>query len=290
MDYSFFQWGPFAITGLTFSIVLSLLVSLYLFYGEGLRKGLNADRIITFILVFLVGVFGGARLFYVYYLQPEYYRQNPGEIMSLQDGGLSFYGGLAGAMLCLGLWSALTRFSVKSYVDAAAPPLALGLALSRIGTPPSGQTVSSVLPWAMQVGDKYIHPDQVYMIILLFVLFFMMWNKRLNNSNYQGEMIVWFLAGYGLIDFVVEFFRNSPGVFGFISAGHLAAFFLVAAVCLYAVYSKKEKTATFYQYDTYLFKRRRILAGQAVFLVLFLVISVYLHFLLYADTVTGFSL
>ena len=96
-------------------------------------------------------------------------RLNPRQIWSFQDGGLSFLGGFLGAFLLVQIFILLTGSTSKRLLDTAVPSLVLASAISRIGNTPGGLPVSSSLPWALEVKGEYQHPDQVYLIIMLYI-------------------------------------------------------------------------------------------------------------------------
>jgi len=103
----------------------------------------------------------------------------------------------------------------------------IGLALGRIGNFINGELwgrpAPAELPWAMifpWVDELPRHPSQLYQAagegLLLFVILWLFAAR----PRATGAVSAAFLAGYGLLRFVAEFFRTpDPGIFGTLSLG-----------------------------------------------------------------------
>ena len=94
----------------------------------------------------------------------------------------------------------------------------IGLALGRFGNFINGELWGKVtdVPWAMVFpngGPFPRHPSMLYEMLLEgFVLFTVLFLMARRNPPH-GALLATFLAGYGLIRFVVEFFRNPDAQF-----------------------------------------------------------------------------
>ena len=145
------SFGPFAIRwyGL-FYISGFLLLYLYMTLLRRKKKlSLSQDQIDSYIISLLFGVVLGARLLYVLFYNPMYYLSHPAEIIAIWHGGLSFHGGLVGALLASYLYCKKHKFSFLALGDIVALPLAFSLFLGRIGNFINGELVGRVtnLPW-----------------------------------------------------------------------------------------------------------------------------------------------
>ena len=100
------QLGPFSIRWYAICIVLGLLLAVILSMKEAPRKGIESDDIIDFILIAFPVAIIGARLYYVIF-QWSYYREHPGEIFAVWNGGIAIYGGLLAGALVLYLFHAV---------------------------------------------------------------------------------------------------------------------------------------------------------------------------------------
>ncbi|MCD8316787.1 MAG: prolipoprotein diacylglyceryl transferase, partial [Eggerthellaceae bacterium] len=57
------------------------------------------DALLTIMICVIVGIIVGARLGYVIFYGNGYYFSHPLEIFAVNEGGMSFHGGLAGALI-----------------------------------------------------------------------------------------------------------------------------------------------------------------------------------------------
>lgn len=103
----------------------------------------------------LVGAIVAARLFYVL-THADVYAADPGSILAIQEGGLTFVGGLAGGVVTGWFVARRRGLDPVALVDAAAPGLALGLAIGRLGDLAIGDHLGAPTsaPWGWRcTGD-----------------------------------------------------------------------------------------------------------------------------------------
>ncbi len=167
----------------------------------------------------------------------EYYLSQPSRLFALEfwQAGGAFFGGLIGATLGT-IWfirrdSALHFWKVA---DAAAPSIALGQSIGRLGCFAAGcdYGTPSQLPWAVTFSSQYahdyvgvplrvaLHPVQLYesaATLLLCVFLFWMSSKR----SFRGQVICCYFVGYGILRFLIEFFRGDVSR-GFVMGGLLS--------------------------------------------------------------------
>lgn len=231
MEVVVWQWGPFSIAVFSLTFFSAVVISLVMFFVESRRKYLPEQRVVDFFILALVSGICGSRLVYALLFNLQYYLENPIHLFRLQDGGMSFWGGLIPAFIVVSIWAARKQVIVERYLDAAAPALVFGLALGNVGLAPQGKPMPALLPWGIAVGDTYHHPDGAYAVILLVALLFMIWWRR-PRVAYEGELFIWFLLGYGLINLGLDFTRLNTAVLGIFSAGQVVSL----AVVLFAFY------------------------------------------------------
>ncbi|NLE96568.1 MAG: prolipoprotein diacylglyceryl transferase, partial [Propionibacterium sp.] len=156
----------------------------------------------------------------------EFYLSNPLEILKLWDGGMSFHGGAIGVILGI-VWVAYRRGRPFLQVaDFLVPAVPLGLALGRIGNFINGElwgrAAPESLPWAMVFptgGDVARHPSQLYQALLEGVLLFIILWLFARKPRYRGQVAGLFLAGYGVLRFTAEFFREPDAHLGILGFG-----------------------------------------------------------------------
>jgi phosphatidylglycerol:prolipoprotein diacylglycerol transferase len=163
-----------------------------------------------------LGIILGGRLGYVLFYRPEFYFENPGQIIRLWDGGMSFHGGVIGtslAIVYLARKNGLDWLRVHDYVACCAP---FGIFLVRLANFANGELWGrpTDVPWAVIFpagGDVPRHPSQLYEaglegLVLGLVLWWMFWKT---DARYQpGKLVGTFILGYGISRFLVEMVRQ----------------------------------------------------------------------------------
>jgi len=160
-------------------------------------------------------------------------------MLMLWNGGFTFYGGFLFA-LGAGIWYAHKhKMDVWKISDMAAPGLALGIAVGRLGCFASGDNYGKPadVPWAVTFTDPLsmaptgvpLHPTQIYSTLVLLVVFgvLLWWRKR---QRFKGELFLAFIMLYALVRSFVEIFRNDPrGVYldGLISTSQIISLLVV---------------------------------------------------------------
>jgi phosphatidylglycerol:prolipoprotein diacylglycerol transferase len=163
-----------------------------------------------------LGILIGGRLGYVLFYRPEFYLQNPAEIVQIWDGGMSFHGGVIGVslgILYMAWRNGLNWLRIHDYVACCVP---FGLFFGRLANFVNGELWGrpADVPWAMIFptgGEVPRHPSQLYEaglegIALGLLLWFLFWKT---DARYQpGKLVGWFILGYGLSRFSVELVRQ----------------------------------------------------------------------------------
>src|SRR5262249_5517470 len=157
----------------------------------------------------LVAGIAGARLLFVL-LQWSYFREHPGHIARIWEGGLSFQGGLAAALVAGYIYCRRRGLSFLQMGDILAPGVALGYSIGRIGCFLNGCCYGAPtnLPWACQFRDPPItgpltppsHPTQIYASLLnlgIFALLLMIWRRQ----RVAGQVLWSYLLLYAVYRF-----------------------------------------------------------------------------------------
>jgi phosphatidylglycerol:prolipoprotein diacylglycerol transferase len=185
------------------------------------------------------GVFGGllgAKLWWT----AEFYDTAPVLSLLFSRGGLSWFGGLTG-----GLAAGLTVIRVKripllSTLAAAAPALAIGHAIGRIGCFLVGDDYGRIsdLPWAVAFPQGLpptvdrVHPTQLYEAIPLFLISALLIRFR-KAQRHDRFVFGIYLVLAGSTRFLIEFLRVNAQVIGPLTIAQLAsATAIVAGVAL----------------------------------------------------------
>ena len=222
----------------------SLLIVKYQIRKRGLELG--ADFVETLYSYLIVGLLLGARLGYVIFYNAAYYLDNPLEILSIWQGGMSFHGGFIGVLLGGLLFCKRYRVDYWLIADLVVVTVPIGLGLGRLGNFINGELYGRVtnVPWAMIFPGESLprHPSQLYEFLLEgVVLFIILWSMK--GKVKSGQLTALFLVFYGIFRIVAEFFREPDPqigyIMGVITMGQiLSCLMVVAGTILYLARSR----------------------------------------------------
>jgi phosphatidylglycerol:prolipoprotein diacylglycerol transferase len=228
-----FSLGPLAIRWYALAYIAGLLGGWALARALARRDDLwGAERRPTpeslddLLMYAALGVVFGGRLGYVLFYNPAFFLANPGEIVQVWNGGMSFHGGLAGAMLGVWLFARKYALPVLSVADLACAVAPVGLLLGRIANfikpelwgRPTDVAWGVVFPGA---GDLPRHPSQLYEAALEGLLLFVVLQIAIRAGAFKRPGLVagLFAAGYALARIVSEFYREPDPQLGFLFGG-----------------------------------------------------------------------
>lgn len=223
IDPVFFQIGPLAFRWYGLMYVLGLLGAYVLIRARARTKGLELSREqVSDLIVFAAfGVFLGGRLGYVLFYNFSYYLTHPEKIIAVWEGGMSFHGGFIGTCVAVWLFCRRRRLPLWPIADLAASAVPIGLGLGRLGNFINGELYGrpSNVPWCMVFptgGPVCRHPSQLYEAVLEGVVLFGFLTLLHRRPLPPGTVFWSFIAGYGCMRFIVEFFREPDRHLGFI--------------------------------------------------------------------------
>ena len=168
----------------------------------------------------------GARLYHVLNFLP-FYLDNLILIPQVWRGGLGIYGGLVGGLLGFFVFVKLkagsfsefsivnSKLSIVKYLNVAAPGIALGQAIGRVGNIFNGEN----LPYA---GWEIVANLLIFGTILTYEFIY---NKtqisnlkdqsQISKIKNEGRLFFLYLLSYSMARFLLEFFRtDSPWIVG----------------------------------------------------------------------------
>jgi phosphatidylglycerol:prolipoprotein diacylglycerol transferase len=151
-----------------------------------------------------------------------YYLQNPGEILNFSHGGMSFHGGLVGAVVGGCIACRIQKINIPTMCDLAAIVTPIGLCLGRIANFINGELwgAPTDLPWGVvfSAGDVARHPTQLYEAFLEGVVIFvvLMLLARRTPPRPQGTFMGWFLVLYAVFRMAIELVRVPDEQLGYL--------------------------------------------------------------------------
>lgn len=209
--------------------------------------------------IFCAGMaLAGARVLYMITNPDEF--DSVAQFFAFRRGGLVAYGGFLGGFFAAIFWVRVRQgIGLLRFSDSAAPALALGLGLTRIGCYLYGCDFGGLLPedapswlhsagtfphWADGTGSPAwtyhasegllaegaehslaVHPTQLYESLAGFMLFglcLFVWSRR----KFHGQVLLTLAMAYGVWRFLIEYVRDDPG------RGELAGFYTSQLISL----------------------------------------------------------
>lgn len=212
------HWQFIHIRSYGLMLAIAFLVGTWIALAEARRLRLDEDRVLTVILVALVGGVLGARLLYVMEHIAEF-RRDWGSVLALWQGGLTLYGGVVGGTL--GGLVAARRVGLPMWItaDALTPSVALGTMFGRIGCFLNGCCYGrpTHLPWGvvfppdsfagLEFGNVPLQPSQIYFAILGLGLFLLLWGVR-KRLRTPGVLFWTFVVLFALARIPLDFTRS----------------------------------------------------------------------------------
>ena len=192
----------------------------------------------------LVGGLVGARLDYIVQNWDSAKDDLLGSLFS--GSGLVWVGGLVGGAIGVVLWAWRRDFLGPRLLDWAAPLLALGYAIGRIGCQVSGDGdygVKSDLPWAMAYPDGTkpidveVHPTPIYETLAMGLVALLLW--RLRDRVRPGILFAIWLVLAGLERLLVEFIRRNDEVLVGLTFAQLVSVAMAAVGAVWLLRSER---------------------------------------------------
>lgn len=212
-------------------VTLGIVLGYFLLWRRAEKFQIDrADLPLMVVLLIIFGLLGG-RLGYV--LQNlGYFRSHLGEIISIWQGGLTFYSAVAAGIVVACIIAKRWRINVWRLLDFFSPALLLALAVGRLGNFFNQELYGypTNVAWKMFVAPEYrvvtyknleyFHPVFLYeTILVLLALWLILWQER--KFKIAGQTFLLVLGGYALVRFVVEFFRIGEKIFLGLTLGQI---------------------------------------------------------------------
>ncbi len=251
IDPVIFDLGPLQIRWYGLMYVIGFLISGYILkvlVKKNFFK-ITEDKIDSLITHMILCMFIGARTFYVFIYNWDYYSKNLIDLLAVWKGGLSFHGALVGLIVGGYLFAKKNKLTFFEVMDSVALAGTQGLFFGRMGNFINGElygrpTNSKFGMIFLQGGGPYPrHPSQLYEAFLEGILLsLLLWLIEKKTKTY-GMVSAFFMIGYGVFRFIVEFFREPDSqlgyYLGYITMGQILCFLMIAAGIGLFFYVKK---------------------------------------------------
>ena len=201
----------------------------YLFYRNAAARksieGFDQADVDSISIRIVLGVMVGGRLGFVVQ-HPVRLFHDPLFLIAIWEGGMAFFGGLAGVILAVLSFARQKRINVLALTDLAALPAALALGLGRIANFVNGELVGKPTHanWGVVfplVDTQPRHPSQLYECaahLLIFGILAWLYYRWLGKVR-PGAISFLFLILYGLTRMITDFWRQDDVYWGPLSDG-----------------------------------------------------------------------
>ncbi len=247
--------GPLEIRWYSLAYIAGILFTLFwLKTCNKKNKFLSEQAYDDWLTWAILSIVLGGRFGYVFFYNAGYFLQNPLEIFAFWHGGMSFHGGLLGAIFGMWLYAKKYKINFLQLTDCLAVAAPVGLFFGRVANFINlelyGRVTNSNFGFIFpNAGDLPRHPSQLYEAflegILLFAILFSLQHFT-KISKQTGKLSGIFLALYGSFRIIIENFREPDEQVGFlldkITLGQLLSLPLImAGIFLIFFHSHKKK-------------------------------------------------
>jgi len=256
IDFGLFQirWYSLAyILGFIIGWIYAIKIIKFTAENKTGFKSIGKSQFDDLVIYLVAGVILGGRLGYIIFYNFEYYSQNFFEIFKIWQGGMSFHGGLLGAIISIALFSKKTRTNFFKFSDIVACVAPIGIFLGRIANFINGELYGkiSTLPWGIifpNAGNLARHPSQIYEAILEGIILFILINYLALKKQLlfkTGYISGSFLISYSILRILSENFREPDAhlgyFFNYFSMGIILSSITFLAGCFIIFFIKKNE-------------------------------------------------
>lgn len=216
-SWTLHSYGLLLALGILLGYWVSRNVAKYRVIGGGISA---SKKFINYIFTgTVICAMIGARLAYVA-LSPGEYISAPYKILFFWEGGLVFFGGLAGGLVWVIYSASKWKVNLWKVADVLSVGLAVGLAIGRIGCFLAGCCYGK--PTEIFIGVTFshpaalcptgipLHPTQLYSSLFMFILAGVLYLKikKSESHTHAGSVFALYLIGHGLFRVGIEFLRG----------------------------------------------------------------------------------
>ena len=250
IDPIMLQLGPVALSWYGLAIAAAILAGVRITWSEAARRGIPTEPIGDLLPWIIIGGLAGARFLHVVDRWPVY-AENPLSILAIQNGGLAILGAVIGGTAGGVVGARRLGLPVWPLADAAAPGVALGQAIGRLGCLVTGDALGPATDGSW--GIVYLHeralapalgipfqPTFFYEMLLSLLLFAILWSAR-RRLQVNGRLFALFLGLYAVGKFALTFLRTETIWFWGLQEAQLISLGLIGVAAVWAVLSSRSQ-------------------------------------------------
>lgn len=220
----FYWYGVFIVLGILSAIIVLLKLAD--------RHKISKDSMIDLAFWLIFGGIFGARIYHIF-LEISYYKENPGDIFKLWQGGLAIHGAIIAGLIVVWFFAKYKKLNFWILTSMVVTALALGQAVGRWGNYFNQELFGKPtnLPWGVPIepqnriaayyNSQYFHPTFLYESIGNFIIFIILYfiNLRMIKNNRQENFdipVALYFVLYSILRFTMEFVRidQTPVIWG----------------------------------------------------------------------------
>lgn len=241
--------GPLSVSPHGIGIAVGFLIGARLLLPAARAKGLSEDDVYTCLTRAAIGSIIGARLAYVVNHAGDFH--SIVEVLKVWEGGISLLGGFFGAIVLAAPAMRKRGVSFWKAMDAAAPGMALGVTVGRIGDLVVGDHLGKVTDFFLGyrcppasvdtaspcVAGTIVHQTALYDMALTAVLLLVLLRLR-RSPRFDGFLILVFGAWYGSQRVLEDFLREDVRHFG-LTGSQMTAIATVVVCVAWLVFARR---------------------------------------------------
>lgn len=249
--------GPFGIRYYGLVYAIGFLVVYFLFRWIAKKdeiKNFNPEKADSLTLYLIIGSIVGARLLLFVFYSPATFINDPLEIFRVWHGGMSFHGGIIGAVASVLIFCKRNKVSFYKLADFAVLPLSFFLIFGRIANYINSELVGTIAnpsstPWCVvfEKVDTYCrHPSQLYEaaknLVIFVTLSILYFSKDIKKKLKDGIIFWLFVLMYGVLRFIITFWRDDPRYLGLSMGQYLCiAMVILSVIFLFKIQKHKKR-------------------------------------------------
>ncbi|HTS16013.1 MAG TPA: prolipoprotein diacylglyceryl transferase [Verrucomicrobiae bacterium] len=245
MHPEFIRLGPLDIHTYGVCVAIGFIVGLAVAARRARHEGINPDQITDLGMWLIISGMLGGKLFHIVFFWNDFlYGWHQEGIRSLREGFV-FYGGFIVASITAVVYTIVKKLPFFRVADVFAPSIALGHAFGRMGCFFNGCCYGKPcsLPWAVRFPPPHVmagipvHPTEIYEALGNLAIFGGL-SLCYRHKRADGEIWWLYVLSYGVLRFIVEFFRGDyvTYYFGVLTLGQLVAVVMIAVALVALIY------------------------------------------------------
>lgn len=265
-----FSIGPVSLHWYGAMYLFGVLGALYLAKRRANKPNSNwtSQQVENLLFWGFLGLFIGGRVGYVLFYNFDAFIDDPTILFRVWEGGMSFHGGLIGAICVIAIFAKKTKKTFMQVGDFVAPLVPIGLMFGRFGNFINGElwgrvtnsSIGMLFPTSTHADFMFVqshpewfslysqlngilprHPSQLYEMVFEGIVLFIILNLFIRKPRPTGSVSGLFLVCYGIFRFIIEFFRQPDEQLGlflnFISMGQILCLPMIIGGILMLLYA-----------------------------------------------------